>query len=162
MSEIGVIPRLPPSRSEDTLLIQKLPPPAIRTHMRSRSSTIASSGASVSASVSPLLSTQGISGGSMHSLSSSDDTSSPACSLALKLPGGDSHDDISVVPTPAPGILQVCYTPCYVLGSFFETWPGQHDIGGYHFFISILFSRTTVLHSPHPTPPPPNHRYKGT
>lgn len=117
MSEIGVIPRLPPSRSEDTLLIQKLPPPAIRTHMRSRSSTIASSGASVSASVSPLLSTQGISGGSMHSLSSSDDTSSPACSLALKLPGGGSHDDISVVPTPSPGILQVCYTLCYLLGT---------------------------------------------
>lgn len=107
LSVTGVIPRLPPSRSEDTLLIQKLPPPAIRTHMRSRSSTIASSGASVSASVSPLLSTQGISGGSMHSLSSSDDTTSPVCSLALKLSGGDSHDDISVVPTPAPGILQV-------------------------------------------------------
>jgi hypothetical protein len=43
----------------------------------------------------------------MHSLSSSDDTTSPVCSLALKLSGGDSHDDISVVPTPAPGILQV-------------------------------------------------------
>lgn len=146
---------MPPSRSEDTLLIQKLPPPAIRTHVRSRSSTIASSGASVSASVSPLLSTQGISGGSMHSLSSSDDTTSPACSLALKLPGGDSHDDISVVPTPAPGILQVCYTLCYVLGTVFETWPGQYDTGGYHFFISFIFNNHGIaLPTPTPTPPP--------
>lgn len=134
-----MIPRLPPSRSEDTLLIQKLPLPAIRTHTRSRSSTIASSGASVSASASPLLSTQGISGGSMHSLSSSDDTTSPSCSLALKLPAGGSHDDISVVPTPAPGILQVCRRCVIFYVHAYETWCVQYDTGGYHSFM-LFFS----------------------
>lgn len=118
----GVIPRLPPSRSEDTLLLQTLPPPSVRTHTRSRSSTITSgggsiiSGASVSASASPLLSVRSTSGGSMHSLSSCDDTS-PASTSVMKLPTGDKLDgdqeDVvsvaTIVPAPAPGILQV---PC--------------------------------------------------
>ncbi|XP_069684957.1 ankyrin repeat and fibronectin type-III domain-containing protein 1 isoform X3 [Periplaneta americana] len=126
----GVTTRLPPSRSEDTLLLQKQPPPTIRTHTRSRSSTITggssggagsiSSGASVSASTSPLLSTRGASGGSMHSLSSSDETTSPASTSTNKLPTvpaipvdkqSDEEEDIAtvttVVPAPAPGILQV-------------------------------------------------------
>ncbi|XP_023708239.1 ankyrin repeat and fibronectin type-III domain-containing protein 1 isoform X3 [Cryptotermes secundus] len=113
-SVAGVIPRLPPSRSEDTLLLQKLPPPSVRTHTRSRSSTI-TSGASVSASASPLLSVRAISGGSMHSLSSSDDTASSASTSVMKLSSGDKlvgdQDDIAsvatIVPAPAPGILQV-------------------------------------------------------
>ncbi|XP_021938463.1 ankyrin repeat and fibronectin type-III domain-containing protein 1 isoform X2 [Zootermopsis nevadensis] len=117
----GVAPRLPPSRSEDTLLLQKQPPPSIRTHTRTRSSTITSgggsitSGASVSASTSPLLSTRGASGGSMHSLSSSDETTSSASTSTVKLPTGnkqgDDQEDVTnvaaVVPAPAPGILQV-------------------------------------------------------
>jgi hypothetical protein len=128
----GVIPRLPPSRSEDTLLLQKLPPPSIRTHTRSRSSTITGSGgsiisgASVSASTSPLLSVRGTSGGSMHSLSSCDDTASPASTSVMKLPtgdklGGDQEDVISVaaiVPAPASGILQVRYACCISLSIY--------------------------------------------
>ncbi|PSN43050.1 hypothetical protein C0J52_23158 [Blattella germanica] len=123
-----VTPRLPPSRSEDTLLLAKQPPPAIRTHTRSRSSTITGSGAgsicsgtSVSASTSPLLSTRGASGGSVHSLSSSDDTTSPASTSTSKLATlpalpaekqAEEEEDIAtvatVVPAPAPGILQNC------------------------------------------------------
>jgi hypothetical protein len=54
----------------------------------------------------------------MHSLSSSDETSSPASTSAVKLPASDKQADdqedianvAAVVPAPAPGILQVCCT----------------------------------------------------
>jgi len=70
---------------------------------------------------SPLLSIRGASGGSMHSLSSSDDITSPASTSAMKLPSGDKQDDdqedianvAAVVPAPAPGILQVCSVLLY-------------------------------------------------
>lgn len=72
----------------------------------------------MSASASPLLSTRGTSSGSMHSLSSSDETTSPASTSAVKLSSGnrqgDDQEDIASmaasVPTPAPGVLQVYYT----------------------------------------------------
>jgi hypothetical protein len=57
----------------------------------------------------------------MHSLSSSDDITSPASTSAMKLPSGDKQDDdqedianvAAVVPAPAPGILQVCSVLLY-------------------------------------------------
>jgi hypothetical protein len=56
----------------------------------------------------------------MHSLSSSDDTASPASTSVMKLPAGDKlsgdQDDIAsaaaIVPAPAPGILQVWSSLC--------------------------------------------------
>ncbi|XP_046988010.1 ankyrin repeat and fibronectin type-III domain-containing protein 1 isoform X1 [Schistocerca americana] len=108
--------RLPPSRSEDTLL-QHAQPSHMKTHTRSRSSTIT---ASVSASTSPLLSVRpGAYGGSllsMHSVSSGDESSSspakPPSTIADHCEGEDDEDEsaaasTAVVPTPAPGIIQV-------------------------------------------------------
>ncbi|XP_067005275.2 ankyrin repeat and fibronectin type-III domain-containing protein 1 [Anabrus simplex] len=113
----GINARLPPSRSEDTLLLQQHTHP--KTHTRSRSSTITTS---VSASTSPLLCVRPLYGGSMlsvttpttttsnsmHSISSDESSSSPG-KPGIEKPVEEEEDvaTTTVVPTPAPGILQV-------------------------------------------------------
>lgn len=120
----GMNTRLPPSRSEDTLLLQQQlqqqshSHSKVKTHARSHSSTITTS---VSASTSPLLSVRPPHGGSLlglatsatpatslHSLSSDDSASSPARPLVSK--ATEEEDDLvtsTVVPAPSSGILQV-------------------------------------------------------
>ncbi|KAK7793467.1 hypothetical protein R5R35_013844 [Gryllus longicercus] len=111
--------RLPPSRSEDTLLLQQHSHSKAKTHSRSHSSTITKS---VSASTPPFLSVRPPHGGSrlglatsatpatsMHSLSSDDSTSSPDRPTTDKITTEDEDDLVTTtfVPAPSSGILQV-------------------------------------------------------
>lgn len=80
--------RLPPSRSEDTLVLHTRP-----THARTR--------CSVSATTSPLLPVRpGYGSGSLHSLSSDD-------SAIANQSKSEGEEEGATVPAPAPGILQV-------------------------------------------------------